>query len=335
MITIKDIAKSAGVSHTTVSRALRGDTRIPPHTTARIVQLADEMGYVPNSIAQSLSGQPKLTIGMLVTSIADPVVMDFVEGAEGVAQDRGYSIFISTSRNDAQREQDVIETFRRRRVDGVIVVASRTGIKYTFAQALDQIQVPVVLLDSEELDSDRPSVDVDNIGGASLAVQHLLELGHQRIGYIGATNRPLTNIKRQLGSTQALEGAGISSDSAWIINPATDDDIKRGHIGAEHCLRVGVTAIFCYNDQTAIGAINACYSKGISVPKQLSIVGYDDIRAASYITPPLTTVRQPLQMMGKRGVEILLALINKEPTQSEQLDCKLVVRKSTAFVVRP
>lgn len=289
------------------------------------------MGYVPNSIAQSLSGQRTYTLGMLVTSIADPVVMDFVEGAEAVAQDQGYSIFISTSRGDPHREMNIVETFQRRRVDGMIVAASRTGKQ--FALASEQIQVPLVLLDSEELDSGQPSVDIDNIGGASLAVKHLLELGHQRIGYIGATNRPLTNTKRISGYTKALKNAKIPPAPAWIINPDVADDIARGHIGAEHCLAAGVTAIFCYNDQIAIGAINSCYRRGISVPEQLSIVGYDDIRAASYATPPLTTVRQPLQMMGKRGVEILLALINKQPAQSEQLDCELVVRQSTAPLI--
>lgn len=332
MITIKDIARAAGVSHSTVSRALRGDSRITPDTTERILKLADEMGYVPNSIAQSLNSQQTLTIGLLVTTIADPVVADFVEGAEAAAQDQGYSIFISTSRNDPQREISIVETFQRRRVDGMILVASRTGERSVLLP--EQIQVPLVVLDSEELESDHPSVDVDNVGGASLAVQHLLDLGHQRIGYIGATNRLLTNIKRLSGYTQALKNAGIPSNPAWIINPTTDDDIERGYIGAEHCIAAGTTAIFCYNDQTAIGAINACYSQDISVPKQLSIVGYDDVRAASYAIPPLTTVRQPLQTMGRRSIEILLDLLNKRPAQSERLHCELIVRESTASVVR-
>ena len=328
MITIKDIAKSAGVSHTTVSRALRGDPRITPDTTERISQLAEELGYIPNLIAQSLNAQRTLTVGMLVTSVADPVVMDIIEGAEDVAQENGYCIFMSQSRNDPNREVNVVATFQKRRVDGVIVVASRTGDKYRLA--LEKIQVPLVLLDSEEVNDNHPAVNVDNLGGACLAMEHLLQMGHRRIGYIGATDRRLTNLKRLAGYTQSLERAHIAIDPAWVVNPEAEDDIQRGRIGLAHCLQAGVSAIFCYNDQIAISVLNSCYRKGISVPQQLSVVGFDDVRPASYVNPPLTTVRQPLQEMGKTAMEMVLDLIDKKPVQNKMLDCKLVARESVA-----
>ncbi|MFN8492917.1 MAG: LacI family DNA-binding transcriptional regulator [Caldilineaceae bacterium] len=332
MITIKDIAKAAGVSHTTVSRALRGDERITADTTERILRLAEELGYVPNSIAQSLTSQRTNTIGMLVTSVADPVVMDILDGAENIAQKLGYCIFLSTSHDDPVRESHVIETFQRRRVDGVIVVASRSGDKSRIA--LDRIQVPLVLLDSEEVHATRPAVNVDNQGGAGFAVDHLLQQGHRRIGYIGATNRPLTNIKRFAGYCQSLQQAGIQVEPTWVINPEAEDDITRGWLGLEYCLSAdpaaGVTAIFCYNDQIAIGVLHACYHKGIAVPQQLSIVGFDDIRSASYVNPPLTTVRQPLQTMGEVAMTMLFDLFEKGEVQNTLLDCELVVRASTA-----
>jgi len=328
VITIKDIAKVAGVSHTTVSRALRADSRITPDTTERVLRLADEMGYVPNSIAQSLNAKRTYTIGMLVTSVADPVVMDFMEGAEGIAQERGYCIFLSTSRNDPAREFNVVDTFQRRRVDGVILVAPRTGDKCRLA--LERIQVPMVLLDSEEVNDTHPAVNVDNVGGASLAVAHLLQWGHRRIGYIGATDRRLTNVKRLSGYTKTLEQAGIQLDPTWIINPEADDDLQRGRLGLGQCLAAGVTAIFCYNDQIAISVLNSCYHKGISVPQQLSIVGFDDIRLASYVNPPLTTVRQPLQEMGRTAMKMVLGLIDKAQVKNEMLDCELVERASVA-----
>ncbi len=328
MITIKDIARRAGVSHTTVSRALRGDARITADTTERILQLAEQLGYIPNSIAQSLNAQRTNTIGMLVTSVADPVVMDFMEGAEEIAQERGYCIFLSTSRNDPVREFHIVETFQRRRVDGVIVVASRSGVQYGLA--LDRIQVPLVLLDSEEIHDSHPAVNVDNIGGAAVAVRHLLALGHRQVGYIGATDRPLTNLKRLAGYTETLQQAGIPVAPNWVINPVADDDIQRGRLGLEHCLAAGVTAIFCYNDQIAISVLNSCYHKGIAVPQQLSVAGFDDIRPASYVNPPLTTVRQPLQQMGRTGMEMVLALIEKRTVQNQRLDCTLMVRASTS-----
>lgn len=328
MITIKDIARSAGVSHTTVSRALRGDPRITPDTTERISLLAEELGYIPNLIAQSLNAQRTFTIGMLVTSVADPVVMDIMEGAEDVAQANGYCIFMSQSRNDPLREVNVVDTFQRRRVDGVIVVASRTGDKYRLA--LEKIQVPLVLLDSEEVNDNHPAINADNYGGACLAMNHLLQMGHHRIGYIGATDRRLTNLKRLKGYQQSLLQAQIEIDPAWIVNPEAEDDLQRGQIGLQHCLASGVTAIFCYNDQIAISVLNSCYHKGIAVPQQLSIVGFDDVRPASYVNPPLTTVRQPLQQMGKSAMRMLLDLVDKKPVQNEMLECKLVMRESVA-----
>jgi DNA-binding LacI/PurR family transcriptional regulator len=331
VITIKDIARSAGVAHTTVSRALRGDSRVAPETTERILQLAGELGYVPNSIAQSLNAQRTMTIGMLVTSIADPVVMDILEGAENIAQDRGYCIFLSTTRNEPTRELGVVDTFQRRRVDGLIVAASRSGMDRR--STLERVQVPLVSIDSEDAHRRYPIVDIDNRGGAGLAVTHLLQMGHRRVGYIGAANRPLTNANRYTGYVQTLQQAGIQFDPCWAINPDienTEDDIERGRIGLEHCLAAGVTAIFCFNDQVAIGALNTCYRKGIAVPQQLSIVGYDDVRAASYVNPPLTTVRQPLRRMGSTAMEMVLNLIDKKPVENAVLACELVVRTSAA-----
>ncbi|NJM40012.1 MAG: LacI family transcriptional regulator [Anaerolineae bacterium] len=331
MITIKDIARSAGVAHTTVSRALRGDSRVAPETTERILQLAGKLGYVPNSIAQSLNAQRTMTIGMLVPSIADPVVMDFLEGAETIAQDRGYCIFLSTSRNNQTREFGVIDTFQRRRVDGVIVAAMRGGMQHR--HALERIQVPLVVLNSEEIQDNHPSVDVDNVGGAKLAVAYLLHMGHRRVGYIGAANRPLANAQRHEGYAQTLKQADIKINRRWVIHPEvkkSDDDIERGRIGLEHCWAAGVTAIFCYNDQIAIGVLNTCYRKGIAVPQQLSIVGYDDIRPASYVNPPLTTVRQPMQQMGSTAMQMLLNMIDQTPVQSTMLAGELVMRASVA-----
>lgn len=328
MITIKDIAKSAGVSHTTVSRALRSDPRITPDTTERIVHIAEELGYVPNLIAQSLNAQRTYTIGMLVAFVTDPVVTEIMEGAEDVAQENGYCLFMSQSRNDLAREGNIIDTFQRRRVDGMIVVASRTESHYR--TALEQAQVPLVLLDSVEVNAKHPAVNVDNIGGACLAVEHLLQMGHRRIGYIGAMDRRLTNLRRLAGYEQTLQNAGIAIDSAWITHPEAEDDLRRGQIGAEHCLAAGVSAIFCYNDQIAISVLSSCYHNGIVVPRDLGVVGYDDIRAANYVNPPLTTIRQPLHEMGRTAMEMVLNLIDKKHVANELLNCELVTRESVA-----
>ena len=180
-VTIKDIARAADVSHSTVSRALKNNPAISAVTTARIQRLAQEMGYVPNSVAQNLLSQQTKTIGVVVSSIADPFVTEVVEGVEQIAQEAGYSIFLSMSHRDSRQEIAVVETFQRRRVDAIVVISSLVGHLYN--EQLNKIQVPVVLVNNEEEGQYTHSVSADDIQGAQKAVEHLIGLGHRRIAY--------------------------------------------------------------------------------------------------------------------------------------------------------
>ncbi len=326
-VTIKDIAKAAGVSHTTVSRALKGNPRISPETTTRIRELARQMGYTPSAVAQSLLSQRTLTIGMVITTIADPFVAEVVEGVERVAQEAGYSVFLSSSHNDPDREMAVVETLHRRRVDAIIVTSSRVGSLYS--SQLDQIQVPIVLINNNQEGEYLYSVAVDDGQGAQLALEHLITLGHRRIGYIGTAGRPKSNRRRLTGYQTALERIGIRPDPALIPSPKAKSDIEQGKAALEPLLVAEATAVFCYNDRTAIGLLLACRQRGISVPQELSLVGFDDIESALYVTPPLTTVRQPRLELGKLAMTMTLDLLEGQETQDRLLACELVVREST------
>ncbi len=328
-VTIKDIAKAAGVSHTTVSRALRGHSAISAETTARIRKLAQEMGYTPSAVAQSLLAQRTRTIGLVITTTADPFTVQVVGGVEYVAQTAGYSVFLSSSHNDPDREIAVVETFHRRRVDAIIVTSSRLGSLYK--SRLDKIQVPIVLINNQEEGEYLYSVAVDDVQGAQLGVQHLIELGHRRIGYVGLTNRPKSNRRRRQGYETAMKNAGLPLDPSLIFSPIPDHDIfERGHETLEQILQRNVTAVFCYNDLTAIGLSLACRDRGIAVPERLSIVGFDDIDAAMYVTPPLTTVHQPRFELGQLAMEMVLDLLNGQEVQDKTVACHLEVRGSTA-----
>ena len=186
-VTIKDIARAADVSHSTVSRALKNNPAISAVTTARIQRLAQEMGYVPNSVAQNLLSQQTKTIGVVVSSIADPFVTEVVEGVEQIAQEAGYSIFLSMSHRDSRQEIAVVETFQRRRVDAIVVISSLVGHLYN--EQLNKIQVPVVLVNNEEEGQYTHSVSADDIQGAQKAVEHLIGLGHRRIAYLDLASR--------------------------------------------------------------------------------------------------------------------------------------------------
>ena len=326
-VTIKDIARAAGVSHTTVSRALKNHPAISRETTQRIQQLARQMGYIPSAVAQSLLSRQTRTIGMVITTIADPFVVKVVEGVEQVAQAANYSVFLATSHNNPDQEVAIVETLHRRRVDAIIVTSSRVGSLYSLQ--LDQIQVPIVLINNNEEGEYLYSVAVDDEQGAILAVQHLLSLGHRRIGYVGVNNRPKANRSRLSGYEQALTQAGLKVDPTLIIYPDGENDIQTGQTSLQNLLAAQATAIFCFNDVVAIGLLTACRRQGVIVPDQLSVVGFDNIEPATYVAPPLTTVAQPLLALGQRAMEMTLDLLAGHETQDQLLSCQLITRQST------
>ena len=327
-VTIKDIARAAGVSHTTVSRALKGNPSISTETTERVQRLAHEMGYTPSAVAQSLLSRRTQTIGMVITTIADPFVVKVVEGVETVAQTANYSVFLATSHNNPDQEIAVVETLHRRRVDAIIVTSSRIGSLY--GSRLDQIEIPIVLINNNQEGGEYlHSVAADDVQGAELAVKHLLDLGHRRIGYVGVNDRPRSNHRRLTGYQEALTRAGITPDPDLSVRADGITDIERGQSGLS-LIEKGATAIFCYNDVTAIGLLIAARQRGIQVPRHLSIVGFDNIEPTLYVDPPLTTVAQPLLTLGREAMYMTLNLLAYKQVQDKILPCELLVRQSTA-----
>lgn len=338
-ISIQDIAKEAGVSHTTVSRALHDSPLISADVRQQIQRLAHEMGYTPNAVAQSLKGQQTHTVGLVVTTIADPFVGRVVRGIDEVAQEAGMSLFLGVSNNDPEREMQVIESFHRRRVDGIIVAAPQISAQY--ARRLARINVPTVLINQQAETGHEilHSVAVDDYSGACQAVEHLLGLGHRAIGYLGAGNRPRSNRLRLQAYLDAMGAAASSSRRAAPAETLTriapperryhTDDVSDGQALTHELLDAGATAIFCYNDMIATGALLACRQRGILVPEQFSIVGFDDIELAQYVTPPLTTVHQPKLRLGKAAMHMLLDLLNGLTVADQILPTGLVVRGSS------
>ena len=224
----------------------------------------------------------------------------------------------------------MVENLHRRRVDVIIVTSSRVGSLY--AERLDQIRVPIVLINNQSEGQYLYSVAVDDGQGAQLAVEHLLALGHRRIGYVGTSRRPKSSQRRFGGYKQALERAGISLDPTLIPPPIAKNDVHRGEEALEHLLATDATAVFCYNDLIAIGLLVACHRRGIAVPQQLSVVGFDNIEAARYVSPPLTTVNQPRLKLGQLAMTMAIDLLNQQGVQDQLLPCELVVRESTSHL---
>jgi DNA-binding LacI/PurR family transcriptional regulator len=323
-VSIKDIAKVAGVSPSTVSRALSDHPRISLETKERIRRLATEMDYSPSAVARSLVTQRTSIIGLAVAWVSDPFLAQVVRGIEDTALEHGYTVILSSFYGEPDREKEVLSTFRERRVDGIIVESSCFD---TYPRSLlSQFGLPIVLINRPEYIY---SVSTDNLHGGRLATEYLLDLGHSRIGYIAAERGRRTNSDRLEAYKEALQRRGIAFDPDLVVH---GDGYVRG--GKETMSRLLAlpsppTAVFCYNDLTAIGAALAVREAGLRVPDDISLVGFDDIELAPYSHPPLTTVRQPVYELGHRAMEIVLALMaDGQEATSVMLKGELVVRQS-------
>jgi DNA-binding LacI/PurR family transcriptional regulator len=324
-VSIKDIARAAGVSPSTVSRALHNHPRISQETKDRIHQLAEELDYTPSLPARSLVTRHTATVGMVITTASDPFLAHLVQGVEKTAERNGYSVFMSSSYRNAERELEVVRAFHERRVSGLIITGSQIGDGYL--QLSDQFPLPIVLTNCRTYPH---SVYVDKVAGARQGVEHLVQLGHRRIAFVGGRHGHRSSLERLTGYRQVLEENGIPLDDSLIFDGA--GILASGIKAAGQILGMSrpPTAIFCFNDLTAIGVIRGFNQANAQVPRDYSVVGFDGLEMASYYCPPLTTVRQPTHRLGQCAINMLLKLVQGESnSQPERLPAELVIREST------
>lgn len=329
MISIKDIARAANVSHSTVSRALRNSPMVRHETRDLIRKIADEKGYTVSAVARSLVTRRTNTIGVVVTTVANPFVGEVVAGIEEVAVAHGYSLFLANCHADPHREVGVVRSFQERRVDGILVNSSRVGALYM--PLLQEMNIPIVLINNQHPGEFVHSVRIDNLSSGREATRHLVDLGHKRIGYLGNQYGLQADTERFAGYRQILEETDIGFQPHLVAH--SEGGPEGGMHAMERLLALSSppTAIFCYNDMMAIGAMRAAREHGLRVPADLSVVGLDDLFLASYTDPPLTTVQQPKQQMGCLAARILLELLAGEKPESPVImEGKLIVRQSTA-----
>ncbi len=325
--TIDDVAARSGVSTATVSRVLSGSAPARPETRERVLAAARELDYRPSSIARALKRRETRTLGLVVTDITNPFYPQVVRAVEAAAHARGYGIVLANGGDDSARELEHLDLLVERRVDGIVIASSRMTRRH--ADRLRAVPVPVVLINDTVAGSGLPAVTTAHRHGARMAGEHLIGLGHRRIGHIGApAEHPAAGQRRQ-GLRDALRGAGLPDPLVGI----GDGRVTGGALAAEALVAAGVTGIVAYNDLTAIGALGALRRAGIGVPDDVSVVGFDDIDLAAWTDPPLTTLRQPTDRLGLWAVEHLadlLAGIGDRPSGPVQLEPVLVVRGSTA-----
>jgi len=298
-------------------------------TAERIQQIARASSYRASAAARSLVTSKTRTFGIVVATVADPFVAEVVSGAESMASQHGYSVFLATFTDSPEREAQVVHSFEERRVEGIIVVASRVGSSYR--ELLAKTKIPIVLIKNYRVGEFAYSVSIDNLTASREATSHLIGLGHQRIAYLGDQGGFHSDTERFGGYRQALESVDKPFQPELVVHG--DGTPQGGEVAMHKLLSLPEppTAVFCYDDMSALGALRAARTYGLRVPEDISIIGFDDLVIASYTEPPLTTIRQPKEYMGRLATEIVLKLLSGVDCECNvKVQGELIIWQSTA-----
>ncbi len=332
-MTIRDVAREAQVHPGTVSRALNDETRalVNEETAERVARAAEKLGYRPNRIARGLKTSRSYTIGVLIPDITNPLFPPILRGIEDRLGEAGYTALVVNTDNDPGRQRSQVEAMRARQVDGFISATARLD-----RELLDEVgagEAPLVLVNRSLEDGSVTSVTVNDRHAIKLAVDHVVDLGHRRIGHLGGPQNLSTGHRRYLGFVEAMRTAGLEVPEAAVRFSRffTEDE------GARACAELleaggGLTAIVAANDRLAVGCYDALASRGLVCPGDVSIVGFNDMPFVDRLLPPLSTVRVPQREIGTVAADLLLQhLADASQTPREILiEPALIVRGSTA-----
>ncbi len=326
-ITMADVAREAGVSLMTVSRALNDKDGISEDTRSRVHAVVERLGYRPSGIARGLVTKRTGTLGLVVPDNSNPYFSEVSRGVEHAAFARGYNVFLCNTEEDPQRESIVLQSLTEKQVDGLILCSPRL-LDGELSKALNYF--PASILINRVIENHASSaIRSDDDNGAGIAVQHLIKRGHSAIGMLAGPERSFSGRLRLNGYLTALKDAGIQHEPEWIqfCSPMVEDSQKAAVDLLTHCPEL--TALFCFNDLVAVGAIKASMQLGRRVPEDIAIVGFDDIPLASLVTPALTTVHILRYEIGRQAGEMLLAKIEGKPMQAlTVLPVELMLRTS-------
>ena len=332
-VTIRDVARLAEVHPGTVSRALNPETRalVNHATAARVLAVAEQLGYRPNPIARGLKTSRSFTVGVLIPDLTNPLFPPIVRGIDDRLTVDGYTTLLVNTDSDPEREQASIETMLARQVDGFIAATARLDVE-PLAEAIVR-GLPVVLANRTFEDGSIAAVTVDDRGGSRLAVEHVVGLGHRCVGYLAGPQNVSTGHRRYQGFISAMADAGLDVPAGRV----SFADAFMEEAGAVACAELlgadpTVTAIITANDRLAVGCYDVLHSLGRRCPEDVSIVGFNDMLFVDRLRPPLTTVRVPQREIGYAAADMLLAQFTAEPAAPRELllDPTLVVRGSTA-----
>lgn len=317
-VTVRDVAQKAGVSISTVSRVLTGSARVSPELRQRVIDAVEELGYRPNALARGLRMRRTAVIGLLIPDISNPFFGQLARVVEDAANNRGYSILLCNSQNSRAREVQYLDLLRQQQVDGVLVVTSG-AMGEELEEFFKLTGAAVLALDRRIPQFKGPWIGGDPYPGARQAVQHLLDLGHRNIGLVRGVEGNISSDERYKALNRALVEAGLPEERwTWVGEYTLETGIAAGLALAELPAQKRPTAVIATSEFSAYGLIEGVSRHGISVPDQLSVVGYDNTAFAEVFRPALTVIAQPIEEMGELAVDFILRMINNAE-QEEQL----------------
>ncbi|HEV2701490.1 MAG TPA: LacI family DNA-binding transcriptional regulator [Steroidobacteraceae bacterium] len=325
--TITDVARELGVSVATVSRALSRPHLLRPKTRERVMGAVERLGYRPNLLARGLRQGLAQAI-LFVAPNLSPFFLEIFAGAEEVTRNSQFALLFGNSEGDPEREQDFFEQVASGRADGIILL---TGVAPAAYAAGDRPLPPLVTVLERLPGAAVPVVNTDHYAGAVEAMRHLIDLGHRRIAHISGLRRVPSAIRRLEGYRAALSAAGLAAPAELLHGG--DFTVGSGATGMQQLMGLAQppTAVLCGNDEMAYGAIRAAHKLGLSVPEDVSVVGFDDLNLAEFYNPPLTTVNIPRQELGRRAAQELIdQLSGREVAREVVLPTRLMIRESTA-----
>lgn len=326
--TIRDVAELAGVHPSTVSRVINNDSRISEKTKNKVLLIIKKLGYTPNAIARGLKIKRTYTLGMLIPDITNPFFAEIARGVEDAANANGFNIILCNTDDKLKKERIYLEILKGKRVDGLILGTAH--IKDKSIIELEKKKFPYILLSRNIEGLDKNCVIVDDVAGGIMVTEYLIKLGHRRIAHITGPPTVRAANNRLEGYKFALEKHQIEYHEELVKEG--DFRIKGGYQVMKRFLKLAEppTAIFAANDLLALGAMQAIQREKYHIPEDFCIIGFDDIRLASFVYPPLTTIRQPMLEMGALAVKMLLKIIEEGEFNQRKivLKSKLIIRES-------
>ncbi|MGN6277893.1 MAG: LacI family DNA-binding transcriptional regulator [Sphingomonas sp.] len=329
MTTISDVATAAGVSRATAARVLSNPELVAETTRLRVLEVVQRLGYSRNSVAASLRTTRTGRIIVTVPDISNPFFSRVIRGVEEAAQEAGYAVLLGDTRNEREREEQYAEMLNRREADGIIFLGHRLPTTLTRVLDRDGSRAPIVNGCEFTPSLGVSSAHIDNAGAAYEVMDSLYAMGHRDIALVlGPQDSPLTR-DRLIGAQRAAEDRGLVGR---LVVESGDFSVESGRRAANALFArtPRPTAIFCFSDEMAIGTLAAARSAQIACPEALSVVGFDDIQMARYVDPPLTTIRQPMAEIGRKTVELLIAILQGRQAApvSATLPHRLIIRQS-------